>query len=98
MPWRDSSPMRRPACLTQGREGARGTTFYARVRWTHPLTHHREGVKRTFPSLAEARAWVEHLEGQPEPASTRASHSLSTSPSWEVGGPAVSPARTCRYR
>jgi hypothetical protein len=65
MPWRDSSPMRRPACLTQGREGARGTTFYARVRWTHPLTHHREGVKRTFPSLAEARAWVEHLEGAP---------------------------------
>jgi integrase len=63
MPWRASSPMRRPACLTQAREGARGTTFYARVRWTHPLTHHREGVKRTFPSLAEARAGVEHLEG-----------------------------------
>ena len=35
----------------QAREGARGTTYYARVRWTHPVTHHREGVKRTHGSL-----------------------------------------------
>src|SRR5215218_3769757 len=47
----------------QAREGARGTTYYARVRWTHPVTHHREGVKRTHGSLQEARAWVERLEG-----------------------------------
>ena len=47
----------------QAREGARGTTYYARVRWTHPVTHHREGVKRTHGSLEEARAWVERLEG-----------------------------------
>jgi integrase len=46
----------------QAREGARGTTYYARVRWTHPVTHHREGVKRTHGSLEEARAWVERLE------------------------------------
>ena len=47
----------------QAREGARGTTYYARVRWTHPVTHHREGVKRTHGSLEEARAWVERIEG-----------------------------------
>ena len=48
----------------QAREGARGTTHYARVRWTHPVTHHREGVKRrTHGSLEEARAWIERLEG-----------------------------------
>src|SRR5829696_7632553 len=47
----------------QAREGARGTTYYARVRWTHPVTHHREGVKRTHGSVEEARAWVERLEG-----------------------------------
>src|SRR5215212_11223450 len=47
----------------QAREGARGTSYYARVRWTHPVTHHREGVKRTHGSLEEARAWVERLEG-----------------------------------
>jgi hypothetical protein len=23
----------------QAREGARGTTYYARVRWTHPVKH-----------------------------------------------------------
>jgi hypothetical protein len=46
----------------QAREGARGTTYYARVRWTHPVTHRREGVKRTHGSLEEARAWVERLE------------------------------------
>ncbi|WP_200934559.1 hypothetical protein [Nostocoides sp. Soil756] len=26
--------------------GPRGTTFWARVRWTNPANHHREGVKR----------------------------------------------------
>ena len=35
----------------QERPGKRGTTYYARVRWTHPPTHHREGLKRTFNSL-----------------------------------------------
>ncbi|WP_344802062.1 site-specific integrase [Microlunatus ginsengisoli] len=47
----------------QVREGARGVTYYARVRWTHPVTHHREGVKRSHASLEEAQAWIERLEG-----------------------------------
>ena len=47
----------------QVREGPRGARFHARVRWTHPVTHHREGVKRAHGSLEEAQAWVERLEG-----------------------------------
>src|SRR5215207_1436101 len=47
----------------QAREGARGTTYYARVRWSPSVKHNREGVKRTHGSLQEARAWVERLEG-----------------------------------
>src|SRR5688500_12545833 len=42
--------------------GARGTTYWAQVRWTHPVTHHREGVKRAHSSLAEAEAWVERMQ------------------------------------
>ena len=70
----------------QAREGARGTTYYARVRWTHPVTHHREGVKRTHGSLEEARAWVERLEVPPERVSTPVSHSPTMWPDWEIGG------------
>jgi hypothetical protein len=70
----------------QAREGARGTTDYARVRWTHPVTHHREGVKRTHGSLEEARAWVERLEVSRERGSTPVSRSPTMSPSWEIGG------------
>src|SRR5215218_520708 len=47
----------------QAREGARGTTYYARVRWTHPVTHHREGVKRTHTSLEGARGLGRALGG-----------------------------------
>jgi hypothetical protein len=28
----------------------KGTVYKARVRWTHPMTHHREGTKRAHPS------------------------------------------------
>jgi hypothetical protein len=54
----------------QTREGARGTTYYARVRWTHPVKHHREGVKRTHGSLEEARAWSSDWRVPREPVST----------------------------
>jgi integrase len=47
----------------QVREGVRGTKYYARVRWTHPVTHHLEGVKRTHDSLEAAQAWVDRMEG-----------------------------------
>lgn len=45
----------------QDRQGKRGTTYYARVRWTHPVTHHREGLKRTFDSPEAAQAWTNRL-------------------------------------
>lgn len=46
----------------QDRPGKRGITYYARVRWTHPVTHHREGLKRTFGSPEAAQAWIDQLK------------------------------------
>ena len=78
----------------QAREGARGTTYYARVRWTHPVTHHREGVKRTHGSLEEARAWVERLEGVARTGSTPVSRSPTMSPSWRSVACGIDPTST----
>ena len=33
-----------------------------RIRWTHPVTHHREGMKRAHPSREAAEAWVERMQ------------------------------------
>ena len=41
--------------------GATGASYRARVRWTHPVTHHREGVKRAFRTREEAQSWVESM-------------------------------------
>ena len=46
---------------TQLRSGR--ASYVARVRWTHPETHHREGVKRSHPSREAAEAWVERMTG-----------------------------------
>lgn len=43
-------------------EGARGTTYWARIRWTHPKTHHREGLKRAHPTREAAQAWVDRMQ------------------------------------
>jgi integrase len=40
----------------------KGTVYKARVRWTHPVTHHREGTKRVFDSRAEADAWLRRMQ------------------------------------
>ena len=42
--------------------GARGTTYWARVRWTHPVTHHREGVKRAHPTREAAEQWIQQMQ------------------------------------
>ena len=42
--------------------GSRGTSYWARIRWTHPVTHHREGMKRAHPSREAAEAWVERMQ------------------------------------
>ncbi|MFC8504673.1 tyrosine recombinase XerC [Pedococcus sp. NPDC057267] len=41
--------------------GPRGTTFWARVRWTNPANHHREGVKRAFDSREAVEDWLETM-------------------------------------
>ncbi len=38
--------------------GALGTTYWARVRWTDPITHRREGTKRSHATLEEAELWL----------------------------------------
>ncbi len=40
----------------------KGTVFKTRVRWTHPTTHHREGVKRVFDTRGEADAWLARMQ------------------------------------
>ena len=47
---------------TWTRVGVRKSSYGARVRWTHPTSHHREQVKASF-SAPEARAgWIADLE------------------------------------
>jgi integrase len=43
-------------------DGKRGTSYWARARWTDPLTHRREGVKRAHPTRQAAEAWVHRME------------------------------------
>jgi len=43
-------------------EGARGTKYWARVRWSDPLTRRRVGVKRSHDSAEAAEAWIERME------------------------------------
>lgn len=43
-------------------DGARGSTFQARVRWIDPKTQKREAVKRSFESLDAAHAWANRME------------------------------------
>jgi integrase len=40
----------------------KGIVYKARVRWTHPKTHHREGTKRVFDTRGEAEAWLARMQ------------------------------------
>lgn len=42
--------------------GKRGTTYWARARWTDPLNHHREGVKRAHRTRVAAEECVRRME------------------------------------
>jgi integrase len=42
--------------------GPRGTTYWARVRWTNPANHHREGVKRAFDSREAVEDWLDTMQ------------------------------------
>jgi integrase len=41
--------------------GARGTRFWARVRWVDPLTRRRDGVKRSHACREDAELWVDRM-------------------------------------
>ena len=41
--------------------GALGKRYWARVRWTDPVTHRRVGVKRSHESREAADGWVERM-------------------------------------
>jgi hypothetical protein len=41
--------------------GARGTRFWARVRWNDPVTGKRQGVKRSHPSREAAEQWIARM-------------------------------------
>ncbi|UPK73175.1 site-specific integrase [Nocardioidaceae bacterium SCSIO 66511] len=44
-------------------ERKNGIAYSTRVRWTHPLTGHREGVKRIHHSREAADGWLERMSG-----------------------------------
>jgi integrase len=44
------------------RIGARGTTYWARVRWVDPATGRREGIKRYHATRDAADEWVARME------------------------------------
>jgi hypothetical protein len=41
--------------------GARGTRFWARVRWVDPLPRRRDGVKRSHACREDAELWVDRM-------------------------------------
>jgi integrase len=43
-------------------DGARGTRYWARVRWVDPVTGKRDGVKRSHASLDAANDWLTRME------------------------------------
>jgi integrase len=43
------------------RDGPRGARFVARVRWSDPMTRHREGVRRSFTSEDAATDWIDEM-------------------------------------
>ncbi|HEY9412221.1 MAG TPA: site-specific integrase [Jiangellaceae bacterium] len=40
-----------------------GTSFWARVRWSDPVTGRRDGVKRAHPTRDAAEAWLDRMQG-----------------------------------
>lgn len=42
-------------------DGHKGTVCKARVRWTDPTTHQREGIKRVFDTRVDVDAWLARM-------------------------------------
>lgn len=47
---------------TWTRVGVRKSSYGARVRWTHPISHHREQAKASFVSPAARAVWLADLK------------------------------------
>lgn len=50
-------------CDVEEVERRKGTVYKARVRWTDPQTHRRDGAKRVFDTRPEAEAWIDSMRG-----------------------------------
>ncbi len=67
----------------------KGTVYKARVRWTHPTTHHREGTKRVFDTREDVDAWLARMQQTAEtgldPGQTLASYVDHIGDRWTRG-------------
>ncbi len=67
----------------------KGVVYKARVRWTHPKTHHREGTKRVFDSRGEADEWLARMQQTADtgldPGQTLASYAEHIGDRWTRG-------------
>ena len=41
---------------------AHGISYVTRVRWTNPVNHHREGVRRSFRTREDAEDWLNRMQ------------------------------------
>jgi integrase len=67
----------------------KGTVYKARVRWTHPVTHHREGTKRVFESRGAVDAWLTRMQATADtgvdPGQTLSDYVTSIGDRWTRG-------------
>ena len=67
----------------------KGTVYKARVRWTHPVTHHREGTKRVFESRGAVDAWLTRMHATADtgvnPGQTLSDYVTSIGDRWTRG-------------
>lgn len=68
----------------------KGVVYKARVRWTHPKTHHWEGTKRVFDSRGEADEWLNACGRPRTPGSIQARRSRRTPSTSVTAGRAAS--------
>jgi hypothetical protein len=67
----------------------KGKVYKARVRWTHPVTHHREGTKRVFESRGGVDAWLTRMQATADtgvdPGQTLSDYVTSIGDRWTRG-------------
>jgi hypothetical protein len=77
------------AADVEERAGVRGTRYWARVRWTDPVTGRRVGVKRSHANRDEADAWIARMHQAAEtgidPGQSRATYVDHVGDRWARG-------------